>query len=902
MNINFFATTFGLIGWVGDKILEKIFSFLVFVDSVIYNFIRYVYEIFITLTKVNLFGVEDYKELVNRIYVILGLIMLFILAYSLLKAVINPDNFAKGELSFPKLIQNVVVSLVIIAFLPTVFELAFNVQNSLLNKGTVSSLILGTNTSSNDSDKKTYSLNNAGNLFAYETFKGFYGPDSAKCQDLGETDEDKCRDAIEANGTTLGEVDRLVNPDSDEQRGESFAQYMKFSELAADGDAGFHYYFPLSTIAGIYVLYLMINFCFDIALRSVKLAFYQIIAPIPVICRVIPGGKLKDVFSKWVQQVIGLFIEVFVRIGAMSFGVLMLNLLKDNLSKIDTNALSFTQTGLLYAFIVMAMVMFIKKIPEVLSKIFPFDTSGMKLGIREKLAAGGGLMAGAALGTGVGLMAKKVGSTIQNAKNAKGLGGKAKAIGAGIATGGISMATGMLRGGYRARGAKNFTDMRKASSGAVDANIKTGEKIKGVVDKYTVDANKKLPGPLGAIQNAANVAGGVAGGVLKGVGTYMGLEASYDALNKERVLNNSFDKSFKEIEDKRDKVLSRDELQSSSALVQAAGGPNMSLSAMKEYLSDIKSTKFNDLKSKTITRADGSASEVKVVTDFNGNEVLINNEMEYAAFRSEMGMQMTNTEKDVGKYIIKYACQNNGLAKMQADINKVALEKQISMQTADLLNKMDVNKSTSVLKEAGSACVGSLDYMNKKLGLLSFDVVQGKTIKDFNGNDVSIKDEETYNQYKNILMAQYKDAQEKVTSYLNKQIASGSLGNVESLMHNDGFTNFDADTLSKSINEANNQILENAKIELGGGASTDWNWVKTSFNTFEDMVKDNPGFVRSTYEKQNVTETPPTDFSGENAFERADDMIKVFRDRNQAMDTEYQKLQRANKNDGKDSK
>lgn len=533
MNINFFATTFGLIGWVGDKILEKIFSFLVFVDSVIYNFIRYVYEIFITLTKVNLFGVEDYKELVNRIYVILGLIMLFILAYSLLKAVINPDNFAKGELSFPKLIQNVVVSLVIIAFLPTVFELAFNVQNSLLNKGTVSSLILGTNTSSNDSDKKTYSLNNAGNLFAYETFKGFYGPDSAKCQDLGETDEDKCRDAIKANGTTLGEVDRLVNPDSDEQRGESFAQYMKFSELAADGDAGFHYYFPLSTIAGIYVLYLMINFCFDIALRSVKLAFYQIIAPIPVICRVIPGGKLKDVFSKWVQQVIGLFIEVFVRIGAMSFGVLMLNLLKDNLSKIDTNALSFTQTGLLYAFIVMAMVMFIKKIPEVLSKIFPFDTSGMKLGIREKLAAGGGLMAGAALGTGVGLMAKKIAATGQNVRNAKGIGGKVKALGAGVVTGGAAVATGMLRGGYKARGAKNFTDMRKASAGGVDATMQTGEKIKGTVDRYKAEG-KILPGITGAPHNAGVIIGGFVGDKWDKAKTYLGLSAGIQALQEEQ--------------------------------------------------------------------------------------------------------------------------------------------------------------------------------------------------------------------------------------------------------------------------------------------------------------------------------------------------------------------------------
>ena len=38
--------------------------------------------------------------------------MLFILAYSLLRAIINPDDFSKGDYSFPNIIKNVIISII----------------------------------------------------------------------------------------------------------------------------------------------------------------------------------------------------------------------------------------------------------------------------------------------------------------------------------------------------------------------------------------------------------------------------------------------------------------------------------------------------------------------------------------------------------------------------------------------------------------------------------------------------------------------------------------------------------------------------------------------------------------------------------------------------------------------
>ena len=107
------------------------------IDGIIYNLIDWVYGIFDFLARVNLFGEEQYNDIVGRIYIVLGVIMLFVLAYTLLRAIINPEEFSKGETSFGNLAKNIVVSMIIIVLLPTIFTVAFNIQNALLNTGTI---------------------------------------------------------------------------------------------------------------------------------------------------------------------------------------------------------------------------------------------------------------------------------------------------------------------------------------------------------------------------------------------------------------------------------------------------------------------------------------------------------------------------------------------------------------------------------------------------------------------------------------------------------------------------------------------------------------------------------------------------------------------------------------------
>ncbi len=513
---------------------------LMWIDTVIYGFVDYVYDIFNALAKVKLFEESSYQSIVRNIYAVLGIIMLFVLAYSLLKAVINPDEFAKGETSFPKLIKNVVISLAIIAVLPTVFTVAFNFQNAILNKDTIPKLIFGTGTD--------YNNENAGSEMAYYVFSAFLHPNFTWCEEknyqvndpkIGDVNLSECADNINAdgdvgvtNGPTLKAVSDGVLAGGKKSESGNYSIFdFKYGESVADGKVTYNIF--ISTIAGVFLLYVLVNFCFDMAVRVVKLMFFQIIAPIPVICRVIPGGKLKDVFSDWMKKTISTYIDVFIRIATMYFGVYMIKLVTNNFSGINFGGLGLSQKLIAKALIIMGIVIFIRQAPKLISDMFHLDSGGMKLGLMDKLAMGGALTAGSVAGGAFGMLGRNAVSAVKGFNDAKGKGfrERAKALGFGAASIGAGTFSGAVRGFNRGKGAKNFADMKKASGGAVTAA--TAAKAKR--DAYRANYKNTHPGE-GAIQGLFGIGGSHILDKAEGVGEYFGINDGLSALQAEQAV------------------------------------------------------------------------------------------------------------------------------------------------------------------------------------------------------------------------------------------------------------------------------------------------------------------------------------------------------------------------------
>lgn len=516
------------------------------IAAAIYDLICYIYDIFYFLCNIQLFENEDYEHIVNNIYIILGVIMAFVLAYSLLKAVINPDEFSKGESSFPKLVKNIVISLALIIVLPTVFSTVYSIQNSLLSYNVIPNLILGNSNGTDVSKSDGSSLNiggvSGGRYIAYHTFSAFFFPREEYCEsaenDNGDGDSiSSCTNLIMNDGQlfTRGKTS-LSSINEDVLAGDlSFKYYAEFSEAVRDRQLDFD--FIGSVAAGLFIAYVLLNFCFDMALRVVKLAFYQIIAPIPIVCRIIPGGKLKDVFSKWVKQVISLFIEVFVRVGALSFGVYLISVVVDKFLNYSYNGLGWGTDLIIKALLIMAVVMFVKQIPKLIGDLFGLDTGGMKLGLMDKLAAGGGLAVGAALGSGVSMLGRNAVAMGKNIHDAKGGKKKAGALIRGLGSTTAGTLSGAGRGLWGARNAKNFGDMKKATNsavtGATDARIK----------RSNYRAAHAGSNPL---ETGMNVAFGHVEDAIVGAGEYFGI-GSLEGLKAEKEAASAMQGFYKEM-------------------------------------------------------------------------------------------------------------------------------------------------------------------------------------------------------------------------------------------------------------------------------------------------------------------------------------------------------------------
>ncbi|MFA5696706.1 MAG: conjugal transfer protein TrbL family protein, partial [Bacilli bacterium] len=247
----------------------------------------------------------------------------------------------------------------------------------------------------------------------------------------------------------------------------------------------------LSTITGGAILALLLVLCFDVATRVVKLAFFQIITPVAVIGYIEPGSKI---FNQWLQMTIKTFVNLFIRLFAISFVVLILGAIGDKVSLGDLGDL----------FLIFGALIFAKEAPKLISDMFGIQDGGLGGMLRNpfKNMAGGGLLTKA--GSFAGGLA---------------LGGAGKALAAG---------GGALAGGLNSKLRKG-SFIAGASKGAKAAS-KDIKMTKGIKEA-TIGSTKAA---FGAYRNASNAGASSALGkdVKTGLGAFVGKK--YESFIDER--------------------------------------------------------------------------------------------------------------------------------------------------------------------------------------------------------------------------------------------------------------------------------------------------------------------------------------------------------------------------------
>ncbi len=450
-----------------DDVAETFWKIIISLVGSIFKLVNSAYRIFLALAEADIFKNAEFDIITRNMYEILSIVMLFALAYGILVKIVDPEN-SKSGVDGKKILQKLVMAIVLLALIPSIFSFMFGLQEAILESNVLNSIFTGS------SNVGAQNIQNAGNVMAVNSFKPFFtpnvnndtNPEDARGIIKNHTEYGVTLDNEESYGCkyeecTLAEVDLFAEKTGD------FGFYQAFATNINEGEVDFQWLIAL--VVGGFLVYAMISFCFDMALRVCKLAFFEIIAPVAIFCNVIP--KMEDVFKKWLSNTTKTFISVFTRIIVMNFGVYLISIIVKNVDLGLDNAGNWFLNLIAKCFLILGIVMFMRQAPKLLSDLFGFGDGDMKLGIKDKLKSSGAFAAGAAIGAGTTGLVRNTVHGVQNVRNAKGFKDKSKAI---LKLGGSAVAgtaSGFTKGAWYAKGAGSGKDMKNAASQAANKTV-----------------------------------------------------------------------------------------------------------------------------------------------------------------------------------------------------------------------------------------------------------------------------------------------------------------------------------------------------------------------------------------------------------------------------------------------
>ena len=476
-------TMIGEAGWF-IKTLALLFVYVL--DTIAYQLVSVSYSIFVAVSQLNIFATEEgsliYDTIVSRLYMVISLAMVFVFAYFLIMMIIDPDGGAGKSTS--NLVKQTIISLIVIAVLPTVYNYMAIFQQHVLQENTIGTIILGGN---------GLSGTNAGKNISMIVFTAFYHPKGSTYatfldEDGTMRDSETAIAECQANGAKVKVCTSYYNGLKewmDDTEGIDLEAVTGRETLRHNvgEDDGMEYMWVLSTGCAIVVAYFFFSYAIDLGTRAVKLAFLQIISPVPLIMRVFP--KSKKTFDTWFSEIKKTYIEVFIRVAVIFFIVLLCQYVPTFIGALwnanDTVEGGIVVKALATVALILGLLKFAKDAPDLFKTMF--DTGGglfsgldLKPGMKRRIEENDYAMKG--LSTGLGGAGGMIGNMIRNGYNAykknsssgdtkKNVVAGFKAVGSGLASGPRGLVSG-ARQGYK-NTPKNLNEMGNSYHDGMDA-------------------------------------------------------------------------------------------------------------------------------------------------------------------------------------------------------------------------------------------------------------------------------------------------------------------------------------------------------------------------------------------------------------------------------------------------
>lgn len=537
----------------------------------IYIFIGALYQVYEKVASVNLFSADVFEEITGRIYIVMGIAMLFIFAYNLILLIINPDE-KKGTSNMTKVIKETIISLVLVILLPTIFNYLYVFQSDVLESNIIGNIVLGNvgSTSNNSTNCKDgdydctcnfegYGLENYNNdkgwrfwassttdktqfitdacnsykndktasqrgayAIAPTIFSAFYRPanfDFTDCVNYLQTkdesvikeDEDKKICVNYFYDVTASKYTGNIRPFSNDT-------YLK--DIISDSSKeSMEFHWIMAVVAGGLAVYMFLCYAMEVGVRVAKLGFLQLISPIPVMMRIIPGQKEK-IFTKWLNHMKTTYLDVFIRVLIIDFALFGISLVPDVMSTLwnssTTGDGNFFIKALATVFVILGILKFAQDAPALFKEFFG-DAGSFKLRSPGKQIDDNKVLKGTvgAIGSVGAVTAKRImdiPNSYRQISEANGAKEKWKAFRSGSfnVARTLSQQKGALQKGYKyGSEAHNIDDMRNYTFGAAAEEMTKptiGQKFQAFGRKETQAIKNFYTGEYEAFDSPAELA------------------------------------------------------------------------------------------------------------------------------------------------------------------------------------------------------------------------------------------------------------------------------------------------------------------------------------------------------------------------------------------------------------
>lgn len=434
-----------MFGVLADWFTDRIRDLGMFFDQIVYGFIGTVYELFMYLANLDLFGMSELTlngatdtsnpiiSVASRIYALLGVFMLFKISFSILQYMVDPNAFSDKSKGFGKLVTNTLISLSLVVAVPFIFQLAFQAQRYILDSNLIGNIVMGYSASSSQAADLDIKNENLARDIQFLTFGAFFQVDSnivPECKDtpvLGtkgmavthKEDGTGCIDIISSNedGGAMENSDIGYFFRTDDTDSRFFSQFSRVVNNKKDGSYYFDYKPLFSTFIGLFIVLLLVSYCFDAAVRLVKLAFLEIIAPIPIISYMDPRQSgSNSMLARWGKECFTTYISLFIRIFVIYLAFYLVSIVTSQLLSNDSSSAVYLNGDVpsgamavwVAIFVIVGIFLFAKQVPKILENVLNIKNSG-ELTInpfKNPIVAGAtGMAIGVAGGTVAGVKA-----------------------------------------------------------------------------------------------------------------------------------------------------------------------------------------------------------------------------------------------------------------------------------------------------------------------------------------------------------------------------------------------------------------------------------------------------------------------------------------------------------------